>query len=1409
MRHYLYSLFFLLYTLHSTLYPLSATAQMYVPKGGERIIGNVRGANPAGMYSLPTVSGGERIPLVTGSNFTYNGSGLFNGEYYIATSWTQAFGTYFVYHYMFDPTTWEGRGHYEGSVGTIATDMDYCKADKRIYGCFYNDSGDGYVFGYINVSGSYWERVAVCELTDSWVGFAIHPDGTFYCITNRGRLCTVDPETGDMDEVGNTGLSPRYVGSATISAETKRLYFNLIDNSQMSYLYAIDTATAEATKLYQVGSAQPVYGMYVPAPLAENGAPAAVEDFTMTFANGELSGRTSFTVPTECYDGSPLTGALTYEIRLNNNATPYMSGSVTAGQKVDAEVMAASVGLYNFALTIRNAAGSSPAAKKTVWVGKDSPSAPTNVVFAYDNASQTTTLTWTAPTTSQHDGYVDYNALTYNIVRYPDVTVVGNAVKGTKFTENLPMPSTLTHYYYTVQAAFDGNRSPAATSNQLSLGCTPLPFDEGFDTVESLKGWKLVNLNDDIDYYSWSYYQDSQLGNCLVCMNSMKGENNDWAMTPGMYFEAGLQYDIALDVCGYKQYPNVFRLCMGTSQEPSDMTIEILPRTEHRGDSWERVYTSFTPTTSGVYHLGINDVSAYNMYTFFVDNVSVSAGVRKSAPAKPTAFSVVPDPYGGRRVDVSFDTPTVDALGAALTSLTKAEIYRDDALVKTFDSPAVGAHLSYTDTTVSDGYHTYRALAYNENGAGQEVTQRCFVGPNTPDVPTDVTVEETDDAGTVTISWTAPETDVDGQAIAPELITYIISMTRDGVEHEVATGVSGTSFTYRVCAPDDEQTFVYFNVKGRTAGGTGEAESTVLYPVGRAYTMTFSDSFAGGAQRYRYGSTANNNASWASVSAAAIEQTPQDGDDGMLRFMAAQGGLADYLLPKVRIEGNAPVLTFWARNHARTAGNRVQLIAALGAQMKILSTWDISSTTWTEYTVSLAEFAGTDVRFILRAAYQNSSYTYVDNLHIKETAADNLSAYEVSAPSAVRPDETFSVKYTIENNGTAAATGYTVHLLRDGESIATAAGKQLAAGKKVSGSFTTSLNSAAHGITRYGIRIDYAADGFIADNTTAEADMAQVALVTNALPMPLSLSGELATDGYHLSWEAPEKNTAATAVSEGFEMYAHAATSHIGDWTLVDADGNISGGVETFKIGIENQQISFFVFDMSLNSKFPAAHTGNKMMATIFTNSGANDDWLITPRLCGTQQYISFFARSYRDPYNETFEMLYTTGDDPKDISAFQVLKRVNRASAAWTEYGALVPDGATYFAIRCVSENQFFFLVDDITYIPDTGAEQQLTFLGYNVYRDYERLNAEPLADCRFTDEGRTAAESRIHTYTVTAVYAEGESAHSNECLLIPAAIHTASAAKLTTVIYDLQGRRVTARQKGIVIANGKKVVR
>lgn len=97
-----------------------------------------------------------------------------------------------------------------------------------------------------------------------------------------------------------------------------------------------------------------------------------------------------------------------------------------------------------------------------------------------------------------------------------------------------------------------------------------------------------------------------------------------------------------------------------------------------------------------------------------------------------------------------------------------------------------------------------------------------------------------------------------------------------------------------------------------------------------------------------------------------------------------------------------------------------------------------------------------------------------------------------------------------------------------------------------------------------------------------------------------------------------------------------------------------------------------------------------------------------------------------------------------------------------WEEYRIALPAGAKYFAIRCVSDGCMAFMLDNITYTPAGAIVDEISLMGYNVYRDGVKLNAAPVGESSFDDAD--VENGNTYTYKVTAVYDKGESVYSNE---------------------------------------------
>lgn len=129
------------------------------------------------------------------------------------------------------------------------------------------------------------------------------------------------------------------------------------------------------------------------------------------------------------------------------------------------------------------------------------------------------------------------------------------------------------------------------------------------------------------------------------------------------------------------------------------------------------------------------------------------------------------------------------------------------------------------------------------------------------------------------------------------------------------------------------------------------------------------------------------------------------------------------------------------------------------------------------------------------------------------------------------------------------------------------------------------------------------------------------------------------------------------------------------------------------------------------------------------------------------------------------------------------------------TEYTAELPEGARYFAIRSCAIGASMLMVDDVTYIP-ASANTRLEHIGYNVYRNGEKLNDTPVTDTTITD---TLAQPGFHTYAVTALYNVGESRPAKADINVMSGIDGITADDNAPAEYfNLQGIRVDSPRTG-----------
>ncbi|MBP7309720.1 MAG: carboxypeptidase regulatory-like domain-containing protein, partial [Candidatus Cloacimonetes bacterium] len=190
------------------------------------------------------------------------------------------------------------------------------------------------------------------------------------------------------------------------------------------------------------------------------------------------------------------------------------------------------------------------------------------------------------------------------------------------------------------------------------------------------------------------------------------------------------------------------------------------------------------------------------------------------------------------------------------------------------------------------------------------------------------------------------------------------------------------------------------------------------------------------------------------------------------------------------------------------------------------------------------------------------------------------------------------------------------------------------------------------------------------------------------------LTGQTTTVNFQLS-------PASNEVEDGFESYANFATT-FAPWTCVDVDMSATYTMTGTTWPGAGSAMAFMVFNPTATTP-PittfTAHGGVKMAVAIAATTPPNNDWLITPQVNNPTAF-KFWARSLTAQYGlERFKVGVSTSTAVP--AAFTIISGATylEAPIEWTEYTYDVSsyDGQVYLGIQCLSNDAWFFMVDDV----------------------------------------------------------------------------------------------------------------
>ena len=970
----------------------------------------------------------------------------------------------------------------------------------------------------------------------------------------------------------------------------------------------------------------------------------------------------------------------------------------------------------------------------------------------------------------------------------------------------------------------------AATAAWASPGDVLL--EETFDSQEAFDSWTIVDQNGG---RTWEYL-NGMAAYMLDYQTGLPGD--DYYISPEFELDADNVYELTFYMGVLSKTENL-RVLLGTSTDPASFTQVLADYPgvvkDDSGDKTVKVYAA----TSGTYRLAFYAYSEPEQHRVEIDNVKLIEKSSKGVPGEVTGLVLTPADLGANEATLAFTAPAVTAAGETLSEITAIDVYVNGVLEKTFDNPAPGEALTYLDTEVENGFNTYRIVARNGEGEGSAVEATAFVGMDMPVAPANA-VAKLNNVMSITVTWDAPTQSVNGGYVDYSAITYRVERISES-SGVVAEGISETSYIDNIPVTEGQVNASY-TITPLYNGNEGEAVQSNSVVTGKPLDLPYKASFAWGelenwtqdgeVHDFDFYATGDIYDDWSGE--PLIEAPDYDGG-----FLVAESQYADYdthsrlVSPMLNLNSvSVPTMKFMF-HYGRSAWYDPEWDGEIDDNIQVQVSFDggewqdvenaqffLNEMTdqWVECEVILPK--NVDANFanigLLASALSDQMGArrdlYVDNIRIGEASVENdlaVTAFTID-PKRVNVGENFEMKYDIMNRGSQDAPDFTVNIYRDGELYQSVNGQNLNAGASVTGTatYTATVADAEMESIDWQVEVVWADDLMPENNISATI---ATSVRPNELPAPEYLSATSSEGNVTLMWDACESVEPAQGemeyVTDDFESYRPFSIDGVGDWTLYDGDQATTLVTPHIPVTYENQgaPMAFQVFnttetqvwvDDNMDNAF-MPHSGEQYMAAPSVDYPyENDDWLITPRLDGRAQTIKFWAKAATFD-SEWINVYASTTDNHHD--SFVKLNDEERiyVGDGWREYSFDVPEGTTYFAVRCIRRS-VMLMVDDFTFAPAATDEAPRTLTGYNVYRNGEMIAFVPAPETSYTTENA----GNDATYYVTAVYEQGESLPSNEVSIQASAIEEVMADMPADArIYDIQGRQHSELQPGVNI--------
>lgn len=1215
-------------------------------------------------------------------------------------------------------------------------------------------------------------------------------------ITNAdsgGDVLEINPADGTATTVAKLSDPSEFVTGICYSPmDSKYIYavcteehsaIQTLDPETFNVISSVDCGNIEFTNLFCTDDRK--------IDLGAPGEPTLVGSY---FVEGATDGTITFSLASKTFGGTSVLGNIDWALHVDGKEN--LRGSAKAGSNIDANVSGLSTDMHQFEISCSLGGKKGRSLKFEMYIGNDTPLAPTEVKLASDK------IEWTPVNAGIHGGFVNPDKVTYNV--YLNNNLIAEDISGNSCATRIPEGEHITHYEAAVEAVFDGRISTRTSSNKINYG-DPFKLPVFFEPTYDESGlFTVVNANDDL---STILYDTSMLNGepvtCFYYEYNPSNDGDDWLFLPPLALDnADAVYNFTFNAFRQTGYDESFEVKLCSAADPSAVVSTIIGKTYVDNERIENDETlqaalnhnytkAFTISEPGTYYIGIHATSPADQYRLFLRNFSVSKfdGMTGANPQQATQVGASAGLYGKLEASVMFIFPTANIAGAAYAPdmILKASVQAEGCgAVEVSGKPGEVMTL-IVPTKQGDNVIS---VTVNDNGLPSvPATTKVYTGVERPGAPTNAKFTVDPTGYKARFTWSAPDQGQNGGYVEPTGITYYLCHLEDTgwvIGEQIGTDVF--SYDYEIPQSSKQQihrlgviasNFVgtgdYFAIGAGVMGESLPLPNTINCKAGQVPDPLVT--YTSGLYMF-LGNPQDRYCDYGSDDQAYALYTYSENDLTDAEFSLPTFSTHDTSNPAVKLDiygGSTSSFSVWA--HTYGISKKLKTFAAddfaeKGPQtVKLDLGEEFKDKDWVE--VRILSNTSSSETFIL---YRCSFYDNVDY---------DFGVTSIEGPSKAKIGE--ENKYTVHianygNNANPVPASRWQLVDSDGTMLADVDIPQSEENiePEMSTSFDLSFTPNADQAGSYTLSFELdRSDSRVSNDRMAK----KIEVIKGLQPVVTDLSAsEISGDKVVLSWSPVVVNNAHV---EGFEnetpLILDSEMESVAGFRRVDGDnqpvyGANNPNYKQLETAFKPQ--SFVVWSTAEMSNVMgeastySALSGDKFLIAFCPGTGnkpepAADDWLISPEVApGTD--ISFSLRPITYEYGaETVEVMYSTSsDNPED---FRLLKKIELSGnvgdrTSWEDFNLTLPHDARYFAIHYVSQDIFGIMVDDIAYTPVTDA---IDIKGFDIYRDGRLICPEAACpDNSYADT--TVGEYTEYYYSVVPVLSNGSKGLDSNTLVV-----------------------------------------